>query len=68
MAPERVVIGDLNLAAEDLVGAREKEPGDPDVHFLIGLVHIVRRDFRSAVQALSEAVRLNPEFGAAYID
>lgn len=53
----RFEVGDLDGAEASLVDARERDPGSPDVHYYLGLVHEQRRREREATLAFLRSLK-----------
>jgi adenylate cyclase len=73
MHASRVSLG-LADAADVLPTARamaqraiQRDPEDPWTHFAAGYVHMMSREFNSAVRELSEAIELNPSLAFAHL-
>jgi adenylate cyclase len=73
MHASRVTLG-LADAADVLPTARamaqraiQRDPDDPWTHFAAGYVHMISREFHSAVRELSEAIDLNPSLAFAHL-
>lgn len=47
--------------------AMRRDPEDPWAHFARGYVHMVAREFTSAVESLMESISLNPSFAFAHL-
>ena len=47
--------------------AIQRDPDDPWTHFAAGYVHMMSREFNSAVRELNEAIELNPSLAFAHI-
>src|SRR4029450_10020075 len=57
----------LQLALGMAQGAIETDADDPWGHLAAGYVHMVSREFRAAVDDLSEAIERNPSLALAHV-
>ncbi len=58
---------DQHIASESAYGrALELNPGQPQWHMELALVHIACQDFNDAIAACNEAIRLDPYLAKAY--
>jgi tetratricopeptide (TPR) repeat protein len=55
--------GMVDLALAELTAAREIDPDDPQIAYELGIAHAFAYDWENAADALSDAVRLDPEEG-----
>lgn len=58
--------GKLDRSLEELKGARNMLPDDPYVNFLLGIVHLERRELNEARRVLKRTVALCPRFIDGY--
>ena len=54
-------LGDLDAAERSLARAIELDPANDEAHHCLGRVAIAKQDFPTALEHLTEAVRLDPE-------
>jgi Flp pilus assembly protein TadD len=58
--------GRLSDAEESARRALEADPARPEAHFLVGLLAVERKDWRTGISAFGSVTRLNPQDGAAW--
>jgi tetratricopeptide (TPR) repeat protein len=60
------VMGELNKSIEALELYKQTYPRDPDAHNNLGVRYNAMGQYEKAIEALREALRLNPNFGLSY--
>jgi adenylate cyclase len=64
LADATTVLGTARAMAQQAI---QRDPDDPWTHFAAGYVHMMSREFNSAVRKLSEAIELNPSLAFAHV-
>ena len=57
----------LQQAEERTLRAMQLDPHDSWMHFAVGYVRMLRRDFEGAIEGLRQALELNPSFALAHM-
>jgi tetratricopeptide (TPR) repeat protein len=61
-------MGDYRRAHEAIRLGTEINPEYPDIHNLLGKVHLGQKKCKSAIDSFSRAIELNPYYGEAYLN